>query len=208
MTHLASFFVLILRLLASKSSAGISLKTQEILLMCFIFRYTDLFYIYRSFYNSFMKAAYILLSAGIVWLIRFRDPWKSTQDKSQDSFLHYKFIVAPCAVLACIICEKWTLRHVTWCFSIYLEALSILPQLFLLQRHSEVENLTGHYVFMLGLYRGMYILNWIYRAFYDAHFHKHWIAIISGIVQTALYADFFYYYYQAKKTGGRVALPS
>jgi ER lumen protein retaining receptor len=43
--------------------------------------------------------------------------------------------------------------QITWCFSIYVEALSILPQLFLLQRHSEVENLTGHYVFMLGTYR-------------------------------------------------------
>ena len=66
MTHLASFIVLILRLLASKSASGISLKTQELLLMTFLFRYTDLFYIYRSLYNSTMKLLYIGLSAFIV----------------------------------------------------------------------------------------------------------------------------------------------
>ena len=66
MTHLASFIVLILRLLASKSASGISLKTQELLLMTFLFRYTDLFYIYRSLYNSTMKLLYIGFSAAIV----------------------------------------------------------------------------------------------------------------------------------------------
>ena len=31
-----------------------------------------------------------------------------------------------------------------WAFSIYLEAVAILPQLFLLQKQGEVENLTSH----------------------------------------------------------------
>lgn len=38
-----------------------------------------------------------------------------------------------------------------WTISIYLEALAILPQLILLQRYREVENLTSHYVFLLGM---------------------------------------------------------
>lgn len=39
----------------------------------------------------------------------------------------------------------------------------MLPQLFLLQRTGEVENLTSHYIFTLGGYRAFYLLNWIYR---------------------------------------------
>jgi hypothetical protein len=48
-----------------------------------------------------------------------------------------------------------------WTFSIYLEALAILPQLIVLQRYREVENLTSNYIFFLGAYRALYILNWV-----------------------------------------------
>jgi hypothetical protein len=41
-------------------------------------------------------------------------------------------------------------RQVIWTFSIYLEAVAILPQLVLLQRTQNIDNLTGNYVFLLG----------------------------------------------------------
>lgn len=69
-----------------------------------------------------------------------------------------------------------------------------MPQLILLQRHGEVENLTSNYVVMLGAYRGCYILNWIYRAATEKSYHFIWLMFIAGMVQTALYVDFFYYY--------------
>jgi ER lumen protein retaining receptor len=80
--------------------------------------------------------------------------------------------------------------------------------LLLLQRYREVENLTGHYVFFLGAYRGLYIMNWIYRSFTEDGYRHHWIVYISGLVQTALYVDFFYYYAQSKYKGGKFSLPS
>ncbi|MCO5585742.1 hypothetical protein L7F22_039678 [Adiantum nelumboides] len=82
---------------------------------------------------------------------------------------------------------------VMWTLSIYLEAVAILPQLVLLQRTRNIDNLTGHYVFFLGTYRGFYLLNWVYRYLTEARTYR-WLTWISGFVQTALYADFFYYY--------------
>lgn len=88
--------------------------------------------------------------------------------------------------------------EVLWSFSIFLESVAILPQLFMLSRTGEAETITAHYLFALGLYRALYIPNWIYRYFerdpvtglisrtLDP------IAITAGIVQTVLYADFFY----------------
>ena len=87
-----------------------------------------------------------------------------------------------------------------WAFSIYLEAVAILPQLFLLQKQGEVENLTSHYVFALGAYRGLYLLNWIFRYFTEDDYVQR-IVWFAGVVQTALYCDFFYHYYQSKKGG-------
>jgi len=37
-----------------------------------------------------------------------------------------------------------------WAFSIFLEAVAILPQLILLQRTQNIDNITGNYVFLLG----------------------------------------------------------
>jgi hypothetical protein len=45
---------------------------------------------------------------------------------------------------------------------------------------------------MLGMYRGLYILNWIYRYHTESFFDP--IAVVAGIVQTVLYIDFFYLY--------------
>ena len=42
------------------------------------------------------------------------------------------------------------LLQIFWAFSIYLEAVAILPQLVLLQRSGNVDNLAGQYVFFLG----------------------------------------------------------
>jgi len=206
-THLLSFVVLILRLYGYRSASGISLKTQEMFLLVFVTRYLDLFTNFVSVYNTTMKLLYIGFSGFIVYLIRYQEPWKSTNDKSHDTFQHVQFAIAPCFLLACFVNEGYTPLEILWAFSIYLEALAILPQLIVLQRHGEVENLTGNYVFMLGAYRALYIANWIYRAKTEQHYHTHLITIISGVVQTALYVDFFYHYAVSKMLGKKIELP-
>ncbi|XP_023634962.1 ER lumen protein-retaining receptor B isoform X3 [Capsella rubella] len=180
MTHLASVLVLLLKIHTIKSCAGVSLKTQELYAIVFATRYLDIFTSFYSIYNTLMK--------------------------EQDTFRHW-FLVLPCLLLALLIHEKFTFLEVLWTFSLYLEAVAILPQLVLLQRTRNIDNLTGQYVFLLGGYRGLYILNWIYRYFTEPHF-VHWITWISGLVQTLLYADFFFYYSQSWKNNKKLQLPA
>ncbi|KAG9701964.1 hypothetical protein KCU59_g23236, partial [Aureobasidium melanogenum] len=92
-----------------------------------------------------------------------------------------------------------------WAFSIWLEAVAILPQLFMLQRTGEAETITTHYLFALGAYRALYIPNWIYRWFTEGHFEP--ISVIAGLVQTVLYSDFFYIYYTKVFQGKKFNLP-
>lgn len=82
--------------------------------------------------------------------------------------------------------------QILWTFSIYLESVAILPQLFMVSKTGEAESITSHYLFALGTYRGLYLFNWIYRYYAEDHYDL--IAIIAGIVQTVLYCDFFYLY--------------
>jgi ER lumen protein retaining receptor len=85
-----------------------------------------------------------------------------TYDAEQDTF-RVVFLVAPSMLLAMLINHEFSFTEVLWTFSIYLEAVAILPQLVLLQRTKNVDTLTGNYVFLLGGYRALYLLNWIYR---------------------------------------------
>ncbi|XP_050205970.1 ER lumen protein-retaining receptor-like [Mercurialis annua] len=206
MTHLASVLVLLLKIHTIKSCAGISLKTQELYALVFATRYLDIFTDFISFYNTIMKLIFLGSSFLIVWYIRNHKIVSRSYDRAQDTFRHH-FIILPCFLLALIVNEKFMFKEVMWTFSIYLEAVAILPQLVLLQKTKNIDNLTGQYVFLLGAYRGLYILNWIYRYFTEPHY-VHWIAWISGLVQTLLYADFFYYYFESWKNNKRLQLPA
>ena len=57
--------------------------------------------------------------------------------------------------------------EIMWSFSIWLEAVAILPQVAVMQADGQCENINSHYVFSLGSYRAFYIINWIYRKFTD-----------------------------------------
>ncbi|XAR52091.1 hypothetical protein NMG60_11019990 [Bertholletia excelsa] len=206
MTHLLSVIVLLLKIRTTKSCAGISLKTQELYVIVFITRYLDLFTKYYSFYNTVMKLVFLGTSIAIVWYMRYHKVVKQTYNKDEDTFRHY-FLILPCFMLALLIHHDFTVMEVLWTFSLYLEAVAILPQLVLLQRSRNIDNLTGHYVFLLGAYRALYIINWIYRFFLENH-QARWITWISGLVQTALYADFFYYYIMSWKNREKLKLPA
>lgn len=200
LSHIVSFIILLHKIIAGKSAAGISLRTQELYAIVFCSRYLDLLWNFSSLYNYALKICFIGASLTIVYVMRFGAPQKASYNPEADAF-PIEYLLAPCAALGVLINQDhWSLFEMIWAFSIYLEAVSILPQLFLLQKQGEVENLTSHYVAALGAYRGLYLLNWVYRYFTEDDYIQR-IVWVSGIVQTALYIDFFYHYYQSKKGG-------
>jgi len=202
MSHVFSIIILLLRLRVAKNAQGISLRTNELFFVVFVTRYLDLFTTFYSLYNSGMKILYIVTTGTIIYMIRFKEPICSTYDKAQDTFLHWRYAVAPCAVIATIThligsgFRRFELLELLWTFSIYLESIAILPQLIVLQRYREVENLTGNFIFFMGAYRAFYILNWIWRSYHEPMYQHHFVVYFCGVLQTLLYADFFYYYFK------------
>lgn len=213
MSHVFSIIVLVLRLRVAKNAHGISCRTHELFLLVFVTRYLDLFTTFYSLYNSFMKVLYICSTASVIYMIKFQESICSTYDKAQDTFRHWKFAVTPCGVIAFITHAIGSHFHfhlidLLWTFSIYLESIAIMPQLILLQRYREVENLTGNYIFFMGAYRALYIFNWIYRAYHETYYHHRFVVYFCGVLQTLLYVDFFYYYVKSKTKGGKFTLPT
>ncbi|KAG0228790.1 endoplasmic reticulum retention protein [Actinomortierella wolfii] len=200
--HLASIFILLLKMQKTRSVAGISFKTQALYATVFLTRYLDLFTNFVSLYNTVMKIFFIATSLYIVYLMKFK--FRATNDPRLDTF-QVQYLLLATGILALLINHQFTFQEILWTFSIYLEAVAILPQLFMLTKSGEAEVITTHYLFALGAYRGLYILNWIYRYIFEDYVD--WIVIIAGVIQTGLYCDFFYIYFTKVLKGAKFELP-
>jgi len=201
LSHLMSFFILLHKMQTTKTCAGISFKSQCLYLAVFVTRYLDLFTNF-TYYNSLMKVIFIGASAYTIYLMV--NDYRPTHDPNIDTF-RVEYLLGGAAVLALLFPYKWTFQEILWTFSIWLESVAILPQLFMVQRTGEAETITTHYLFALGLYRALYIPNWIYRYLTTGYVDA--ISTVAGIVQTILYSDFFYIYWSKVMKGKKFELP-
>jgi len=203
LSHLLAIIILLLKIWKTRSCAGISGKSQILFTIVYITRYLDLFTTFISVYNTFMKVVFIGASVATVFLMFVK--FRATYDRNHDSF-RIEFLLIPTVILALIINHEFTVLEVLWTFSIYLESVAILPQLFLVSKTGEAESITSHYLFALGSYRGLYLINWIWRYIMENHYDL--IAIFAGIIQTILYCDFFYLYITKVLKGKKLQLPA
>lgn len=188
-SHLLAICILLTKIWKTRSCAGISGRSQILFVIVFICRYLDLFTNFVSLYNSTMKLFFLVSSIATVYLIFFK--FRATYDRNHDTF-RIEFLLIPTFIISLLINHEFAVLEILWTFSIYLESVAIMPQLYMLQTTGAAETITAHYLFALGSYRGLYILNWVYR-FHMENFLDP-IAVVAGIVQTVLYADFFYLY--------------
>ena len=190
--HLISFVIIIYKIYKDKSCKGVSAKTFEIYLLVFCTRYLDLFMYFISFYNTFMKLLFIGASIFILYLMHFKDPFKSTYDrKNEDTFPHV-YLIPFAIIMTLLINKSYSLWGLVWSFSLWLESVAVFPQISIIAKTNGVFTYTAHYLAALGSYRFFYVLLWIYR--YIKYGRILWVSIFSGILQVLLYADFFYLY--------------
>ncbi|CAK9290874.1 unnamed protein product [Gordionus sp. m RMFG-2023] len=203
LSHLLAIIILLVKIWKTRSCSGISGKSQLLFALTYTTRYVDLFLTYVSVYNSTMKVIFLVASYATIYLIYFK--FKATYDRNHDTF-RIESLIIPSLVLAILINHDFSLLEILWTFSIYLESVAILPQLFMVSKTGEAETITSHYLFALGSYRALYILNWIYRYHFEGY--RDLIAIVAGCVQTILYCDFFYLYITKVLKGKNLKLPA
>ncbi|KAH7523513.1 hypothetical protein FEM48_Zijuj06G0019400 [Ziziphus jujuba var. spinosa] len=114
-------------------------------------------------------------------------------------------MLVPCAVLSLAVhptTQHNILNRIFWAFCVYLEAVSVLPQLRVMQNTKIVEPFTAHYVFALGVARFLSCAHWVLQVLdtrgrlLTALGYGLWpsMVLLSEIVQTFILADFCYYY--------------
>ncbi|CAK8560185.1 unnamed protein product [Lathyrus sativus] len=161
-------------------------------------------------YRTVLDLLYFLLTLMVVWLMRFR--LKSTYIKEFDT-MWISLLVVPSAILAVLvnphIPHAWLVR-VVFAFTMYVETISVLPQIRYMQNAKMVEPFTGYYVFALGISRFFALAYWIIHVYetrgrylFFFGFGYFWMVVLQvlELVQSFILADFCYYYVKSFMQG-------
>ncbi|KAJ4966118.1 hypothetical protein NE237_017967 [Protea cynaroides] len=210
--HALGISVLIYKLMKEKTCAGLSLKSQELTAIFLAVR------LYCSFVmeydiHTLLDTATLGTTLWVIYMIRFK--LKSSYMEDKDNFAIY-YVVVPCVLLALVIHPSTShniLNRICWAFCVYLEAVSVLPQLRVMQNTKIVEPFTAHYVFALGVARFLSCAHWVLQVLdtrgrlLTALGYGMWpsMVLLSEIVQTFILADFCYYYVKSL-VGGQLVL--
>merc|ERR1711934_295942 len=129
MLHVISFAIILLRILQLRTCAGLSLKTQIIYAVVFTCRYLDLFTNFYSMYNTVLKILFLGCTYYIIYLCMYDAQISATYDVDKKDSFKIHFLLVPAAIMALATCVDYSPLEVLWTFSIYLEAVAIMPQL-------------------------------------------------------------------------------
>ena len=95
-----------------------------------------------------------------------------------------ELLLIPVSLLALFYNHYHAPEEILWTFSVYLEAVAILPQILFTIRSKEYNSTVLRYVSLLALYKTAHLLSWVYR-YFDEH-RCDVISIFPGIIQTLI----------------------
>mmetsp|Transcript_24838 Transcript_24838/g.41389 ORF Transcript_24838/g.41389 Transcript_24838/m.41389 type:complete len:292 (-) Transcript_24838:152-1027(-) len=228
------FGVLNYRMWSTKSAKGVSVKTLEVYALTFTVRLLSI--LRHQGYLPFDKSGdwfyhfveiMSLISVGLA-LYGVFGPLISTYDEKYDRFgnlyvpseFGVVYLVIPCLLIAIFFhpsLNREFFSDTCWTLSMYLEAVAMLPQIFMFQKQASdeggtVEVLIGHTVFALGFSRVFELIFWLgsFKELADHAGSKMpgYIVLISQLGHLLVMADFFFYYFMSISKGRPMELPT
>eukprot|EP00898_Chlorokybus_atmophyticus_P000650 jgi/Chlat1/1586/Chrsp123S01842 len=209
--HALGITVLLYKLIREKSCAGLSLRSQE---LTAIFLGVRLYCSFVMEYDihTLLDLVTLAVTVWVIYMMRFKLQASYAADLDT---LQLPYIVIPAAVMALVINPNTNHKYfyrVLWAFCVYVEAVSVLPQLHLMQNTKVVEPFTAHYVFSLGVARFLSCAHWVLQVIDGNSFLMSmlgsglWpsVVLLSEVVQTFILADFCYYYIKSMMAGSSV----
>lgn len=228
------FSLLNFKMWTSSSARGVSVKTLEIYALTFIVRLLSImrhqgYLPYDKtgdwFYHlaESMSLLFVLIS-----LYGMFGPLVSTYDEKFDKFGFFHipnefgvvYLIIPCVIIAIFFhpsLNREFFSDTFWCLSMYLEAVAMLPQIYMFQKQASdtkgaVEAMIGHTMFAIGFSRVFELIFWLasFRELADANGGRlpGYIVLISQLGHLIVMGDFFYYYLKSLSRGVPMELPN
>lgn len=183
--HMCAIIIMFVQILRLKSNNGISIKTQIMLCTAFVVRYMDILES-PSMYHFMLKIIFMLSSLGTIALL-YAKFWKSQKHDWSHDVVRIEYLLVTSFVLGMVMNYEFTFIEIAWSSSLFLEALAIIPQLWVIRRQQElgnIESVTWMYFFALLSYRVLYFINWLYKLEHSGKLD--YISCIAGSVQIFL----------------------
>ena len=220
LTQMFAFIIVLIKIYTFQNSSGLSINTlicYALLLSARLF--TNLLFTgYLPSDNSgdwFYQLTEIISLLCVLLLIYLTlTIYKDTSDYRNDKVPFY-YLAIPTFILACIIhtsLNGFLPTDITWCFSMYLEAVAIFPQIQLfVVKKGQIETYTSHYVALCGLSRLLSLIFWwdtypelntevgnsiSFFCNYCGYF-----IIASQVIQLLIMIDYYYLYFKSLLKG-------
>uniref|UniRef100_A0A7S2SFV5 ER lumen protein-retaining receptor n=1 Tax=Eucampia antarctica TaxID=49252 RepID=A0A7S2SFV5_9STRA len=231
MARMFGFGILNVKTFMSQRVTGVSAKSLQ--LYCLVFSFRLISILRHEGYLPYDKSGDWLyhvielmglcFSAAALWacMSKFNQTYQADLDKFGEFNVPRGFgavwLAVPVFIFSCLVHPNLNndfFSDVSWTYSMYLESVALIPQLYMFQKQSSgvVELMTAHFVAALGFGRIMELCFWSYS------FHElvtaggstlpGIVALLSQFMQLILMLDFFWYYYHAVKNATPLVLPS
>ncbi|KAL8260341.1 hypothetical protein R6Q59_028294 [Mikania micrantha] len=207
--HAMGIIALIWKLTTRKTCSGLSLQTQELTALVLAIKICCRFEIGHNI-HTLLDIASLLSTLWVIYMMRFK--LYVTYNQHLDRTPKFCLMI-PCAIMAILVHPNSSMCLFTkmmWAFSVYLEAIVVLPQVHMMQRTQMIEPITGLYVFALGVSRFFGAAYWILRIYESSDAYLFllgrgyfWVpmVLVSETVQTFILSDFCYYYIRSVVSG-------
>lgn len=126
-----------------------------------------------------------------------------TTTKHAITYLRWYSLAGVALVLAFFFhpSDKWIDVQILVAFTMYLEALGLLPQLWLMRKMYDVEPLTSHYVGLLVIARACRMIFWGVLFWMGEHFLQ---LFMADVLHSVFAADYLYLWCKKLQTGGKL----
>lgn len=210
-----SFLMVLLKIESSKSCSGVSRQMLEcyVLLifarLCSIIPFEGYLPYDRSgdwLYQT-LECLSLFLSAAAVYLCRVK--YVSSYQSEGDT-VSWLYLAGPSFVLAVLFhpsLNAFMPADVAWTFALYLEAIAVLPQLFMFQKQGKVEPFTSHFLAGQALSQAISFIFWV-SSYSELNGPQNSIRSYVGLwvigmqfLQLVLMGDFIYHYVRCVSRG-------
>mmetsp|Transcript_20188 Transcript_20188/g.46839 ORF Transcript_20188/g.46839 Transcript_20188/m.46839 type:complete len:308 (-) Transcript_20188:135-1058(-) len=197
----------------TQSVSGLSLKTQQLYAVVFLTRLMFKVVYEQDYLYAMIEVVATGLTAYLTYLILFT--YSASYQAESDSF-NSLYLVGPCLAIALFlhpnVTSSWVI-NVLWAFSTYLEAVALIPQLFVFHSASRtVDNMTSLWIVSLFISRVLECSFWFVALFFRGYMKIWssivWYVVVTEAIHTLLLFDFVRNFYKCYQHSMSQLLPS
>ena len=214
--QMLSFLIIIIKVYSHQNCSGLSQNTFISYMIVLASRLSSTIF-YSGYLPSdqagdwfYQLTEVISLISSICLVYMIRNTFRDTANIHEDS-IDFTYLVVPTIGLALLVHTSLNRNFVTdvlWTFSVYLESVAILPQIYLFfKKKGQIESYTSHYVALQGLSRLFSLIFWfdtydeLNTSLDDSYslFHHYcgYFIVISQVIQLLIMLDYYYHYIKA-----------